>query len=249
MKIRFGRSAPSGEVLERSRPEYSEKIVETVWFFSCSRALYILHLLNCDYKIAAKAIANRIKNVISKLVNNDQTGFLKGRFIGENIRLIDGIINHTAAYDIPGLLLFLDFEKAFDTVEWSFIWKTLESFNFGPSIINWIKLCYENIESCILNNGWASSFFTPERGVRQGCPLSPYIFILGVEILAEKIRRNNAIKGILVHGKEIKISQYADDTTIILDGSQTSFVSALHDLERFSAISGLRLNNNNKKTD
>ena len=92
-------------------------------------------------------------------------------------------------------------------------------------------------------------FFTPERGVRQGCPLSPYIFILGVEILAEKIRRNNAIKGILVHGKEIKISQYADDTTIILDGSQTSFVSALHDLERFSAISGLRLNNNNKKTD
>ena len=66
-------------------------------------------------------------------------------------------------------------------------------------------------------------FFTPERGVRQGCPLSLYIFILGVEILAEKIRRNNAIKGILVHGKEIKISQYADDTTIILDGSQTSF--------------------------
>ena len=69
-------------------------------------------LLNSDYKIAAN--------------------FLKGRFIGENIRLIDVLISHTVARNIPGLLMFLDFEKAFDSVEWSFIWKTLSSFNFGP---------------------------------------------------------------------------------------------------------------------
>ena len=62
-------------------------------------------LLNCDYKMAAKAIANRLRNVIPKIINNDQTGFLKGRFIGENIRLIDGIINHTEFNNIPGLLL------------------------------------------------------------------------------------------------------------------------------------------------
>ena len=74
-------------------------------------------LLNSDYKIAAKAIANRLQNVLPKLINSDQTGFLKGRFIGENIRLIDGLINHTAARNIPGLLMFLDFEKAFDSVE------------------------------------------------------------------------------------------------------------------------------------
>ena len=73
--------------------------------------------MNCDYKIAAKAIANRLKTVIPKIINNDQTDFLKGRFIGENIRLIDGIINHTESNNIPGLLLCLDFEKAFDTVE------------------------------------------------------------------------------------------------------------------------------------
>ena len=130
-------------------------------------------LLNSDYKIAAKTIANRLQNVLPKLINSDQTGFLKGRFIVENIRLIDDLINHTAARNIPGLLMFPDFEKAFDSVEWSFIWKTLSSFNFGPSLINWIKLC---IESCVLNNGWASSYFTPERGVRQGCPLSPLYF-------------------------------------------------------------------------
>lgn len=120
-------------------------------------------LLNCDYKIAAKAIANRFKQV-PNIISHDQTGFLKGRFIGENIRLIDGIIKHTATKNIPGLLLFLDFEKAFDTVEWSFLQKTLQHYNFGQSAINWIRLFYHNTESCILNNGWSSNFFKLERG-------------------------------------------------------------------------------------
>ena len=118
-----------------------------------------ISLLNCDYKIAAKAIANRFKQVLPNLIDNDQTGFLKGRFIGENIRLIDSIIKYTAAKNIPGLLLFLDFEKAFDTVEWSFLHKTLQHYNFGPSAIQWIKLFYHNTESCILNNGWSSDKF------------------------------------------------------------------------------------------
>ena len=116
-------------------------------------------LLNSDYKIAAKAIANRIKKVLPDLIDGDQTGFIKGRTIGENIRLIDGLINFTAAKNIPGLLLFLDFEKAFDTVEWTFLQKTLKHFNFGPSIINWIKIFYNNIESCVLNNGWSTNCF------------------------------------------------------------------------------------------
>ena len=81
-------------------------------------------LLNCDYKIAAKSIANRIKKFLPNIINNDQTGFLKNRFIGENIRLIESIINHTNMEQIPGLLLFVDFEKAFDSIEWSFIEKT-----------------------------------------------------------------------------------------------------------------------------
>ena len=161
--------------------------------------------------------------------------------------MIDELISHTAARNIPGLLIFLDFEKAFDSVEWSFVWKTLSSFNFGPSLISWIKLCYCSIESYVLNNGWASSYFTPERGVRQGCPISPYIFILCAEVLANKIRENKDIKGITGRGIEIKISQYADDTTMILDGSKKSFTSALLDLELFGEISGLRLNS--KKTE
>ena len=109
-------------------------------------------------------------------------------------------------------------------------------------------MCYCSIGSCVLNNGWASSSFTPERGVRQGCPLSPYIVILCAEVLANKIRENKDIKGITVRGNEIKISQYADDTTaMILDGSKKSFTSALLDLELSGEISGLRLNS--KKTE
>ena len=118
-----------------------------------------LTLLNCDYKIATKAIASRIKTVIPKLISDDQTGYFKGRFIGENIRLIDSFIKYTAEKNIPGLLLFLDFEKAFDTLEWSFIRKTFLHFGFGTSLLNWIKVFYCDIESCILNNGWASNFF------------------------------------------------------------------------------------------
>ena len=198
--------------------------------------------------IVAKAIANRLRNVIPKIINNEQTGFLKGRFIGENIRLIDGIRNHTKTNNIPGLLLFLDFENAFDPGEWPFIWKTLDSFNFGLSITNWIRLCYQNIESCVLNNGWASNFFALERGVRQGCPLSPYIFLLCVEILTERIRTNKDIEGIFIKGNEIKISQYADGTTLErLKGSEKSLTSALHDLDLFSTISDLKLNNKKQR--
>lgn len=206
-----------------------------------------ISLLNCDYKIATKVIANRLKLVLPKVIDSDQTGFLKGRFIGENIRLIDSVINFTAAKNVPGLLLFLDFEKAFDTVEWSFIQKALRHYNFGPSIVHWTKLFYYDIESCILNNGWSSDFFGLERGVRQGCPLSPYLFILCAEVLADALRRNDNIRGITVNGQEIKISQYADDTTLILDGSRTSFTNAVQALELFSVSSGLRLNH--KKTE
>ena len=76
-----------------------------------------ISLLNCDYKIAAKVIANRIKQVLPNLISNDQTGFIKDRFIGENIGLVDSIINYASEKNIPGLLLFLDFQKAFDTLE------------------------------------------------------------------------------------------------------------------------------------
>ena len=185
--------------------------------------------LNCDYKIASKAIASRIKTFLPKLIPDDQTGFLKGRCINENIRLVDSVIKYTEERNIPGFLLFIDFEKAVDTLEWPFISKTLQHFGFGPSLINWIERFYCNIESCILNNRWAnaSNFFKLSRGVRQDCPLSPYLFILSAEILADAIRRKQRIKGIEINGIDFKLCQYADDTTLILDGSEESFLESV----------------------
>ena len=192
-------------------------------------------LLNCDYKIATKSIASRLRKVIPRIINHDQTGFLKNRFSGENIRLLDSIINYTDTEQIPGLLLFVDFEKAFDSVEWSFIEKALKYYNFGSSSIAWIKLFYTDISSCIQNNGWASEFFTLGRGARQGCPLSPYLFILCAEILGSAVRNDKEVHGIMISGSECKISQYADDTTMILDGSQSSFSRTLYLFDSFGS--------------
>jgi len=109
-----------------------------------------------------------VKRVLPDIINNDQSGFLKGRSIAENILLIDGIINFPAENTKPGLLLFIDFEKAFDTLEWNFKEKSLRHFDFGLSLIKWFKLFYNDITSAIQNNGWVSPSFQLSRGVRQG---------------------------------------------------------------------------------
>ena len=186
-------------------------------------------LLNYDYKIASKCIAN-----------NDQTDFLKGRFIGENIRLTDSIIHQANTKQIPGLLLFIDFEKAFDSIKWTSIEKTLNYYNFGSSLVAWFRIFYSDISSCVQDNGWASDFFALSRGVRQGCPSSPYLFLLCVEIVGSAVRNDNEIRGFKVLDTESKISQYADDTTLILDGSESSFSRSLLLLDTFALISGLR---------
>lgn len=91
-------------------------------------------LLNVVYKLASGCIAERLKTVLSKLISNDQTGFISGRYIGENTRLIYDIMNYMEENNIPGLLLIIDFEKAFDTISWEFIKKVFDFFNFGESI-------------------------------------------------------------------------------------------------------------------
>ena len=128
------------------------------------------------------------------------------------------------------MILLLDFEKAFDALERLFIEKTLQHYGFGLSIQKWIRTLYCDIESCIINNGWMSDLFKIEGGVRQGCPLSPYLFILSVEVLAKAIKRDPSVKGTSISQNEIKLSQYADYTLLILDGSQDMLETSLSTL-------------------
>ena len=158
-------------------------------------------LLNVDYKIASRAIATRIQKVLPQLIHTDQTGFMKDRFIGQNIRLLCDLLEQTERENIPGILLQLDFRKAFDTIEWQMIQQVLSIFNFGVSIKRWIETFYCNAESSVINNGFTTRQLKLSQGVRQGCPLSPYLFILSVEILASKIRQDNSICGVFIFHK------------------------------------------------
>ena len=86
-------------------------------------------------------------------------------------------MSYTEEKNLPGAALFIDFRKAFDTIEWNFLTDTLNNFNFGADIQNWVRIFYNNVTSCVLNNGHASEFFPLERGVRQGYPLSGLLFV------------------------------------------------------------------------
>ncbi len=165
-----------------------------------------ISLLNTDYKILAKLIANRLKTVLPLLINNDQTGYLKNRLIGENIRLLQDISFFTEQTHTTILFLSIDFEKAFNFLKWNFLLKILKLVNFGEKIIGYIKMMYNNIKSTVINNGSSGGYFKLERGVRQGCPLSAYLFIVTIEILANIIRYEKNIKGIKIDNKIIKLS-------------------------------------------
>ena len=110
-----------------------------------------ISLLNVDYKILTKVLSTRIKKVLHEIINVDQVGYLKGRNIGEAIRLIDDMIFHTTQNSIPGYILTIEFEKAFDSVSHLFLQKVLLSFGFGPSFCKWVKTLCNNTKSCVFN--------------------------------------------------------------------------------------------------
>ena len=199
-------------------------------------------LLNTVYKIASSCIAKRMKTVLDPLISQEQKGFMKGRYIGENIRTLYDIIHWTEQKKIPGLLVIVDFEKAFDTISRKFIVDCLKILGFGPSIIQWVRTCFSYSSARIVQNGYTSNIIQVARGTRQGDPISSYLFVIGVQILNYLCHQNKHIKGIMVNGKEHRILQFADDTEFLLDGSQKSFQATLETLSTFKNISGLKVN-------
>eukprot|EP00112_Aurelia_sp_Birch-Aquarium-sp1_P012597 Seg265.3 transcript_id=Seg265.3/GoldUCD/mRNA.D3Y31 product="Transposon TX1 putative 149 kDa protein" protein_id=Seg265.3/GoldUCD/D3Y31 len=197
-----------------------------------------ISLLNVDYKIGSKAFATRLKTVLPHIISSDQTCSVPGRSIFDNLMLIRDTFDYCEMKKLPLAIVKIDQEKAFDRVNWQFLEKVLSKMNFGPNFIRCIQTMYTAVSCKISNNGHLSRSITLERGVRQGCPLSPLLYCIVAETLGNLIRNNIMIDGLRIPGctREIKISQYADDTTLFLknDYSVDQALLSIHDYERGS---------------
>lgn len=139
-------------------------------------------------------------------------------------------------------LLSLDATKAFDCLEWHYIWKVLAELQFGPSFVHWLSLLYDKPRAKIRVNGECSEWFQLRRGTRQGCPLSPLLFALAMEPLAAAIRASQGVQGFKRRRGEEKIAMYADDILLFLGDTQDSLRTAMGMIEDFGHFSGLKIN-------
>ena len=207
-----------------------------------------ISLLNVLYKLITKAIALRVKNVIHGLIHDDQTGFIQGRFIGENVRLVLDIIEHCTESKISAMLLACDMQKAYDSVDWAYLKEVVRRNGFGPNFQKWIDILYDSSPNSVPTarvqvNGFMSEPYAIKRGLRQGCPLSCYLFLLCIEPVIRRLREKESVMGIELPGHAIaKVSAFADDLTIFMNGSEGSLRACITIFEDFEAISGLKLN-------
>ena len=186
-------------------------------------------------------MSNRISKILPYIIHENQSGFVKGRTIDEPISVIQTIIEQVKLRDKSLLFFAADFEKAFDSIEHNFVFAVLKHFNFGDNFIKWIKLLLQHNMSCIVNNGIASNFFSVGRGTKQGDPISPYLFILVIEIMAIMMRTSDHIRGYKTKTEELKLVIFADDTTFFLQ-DEKSFQCVLKNLEMFYEFSSLKIN-------
>lgn len=204
-----------------------------------------ISLLCVDYKILTSIITSRIQKNIKKLIEPDQTGFILGRQGTNNIRRALNLQAIAARDKQSSMLLGLDAEKAFDRVDWVFLKQTLIEMGFGREFVAWINLLYKEPSSKVRVNGHCSSFFRIERGVRQGDSLSPILFTLSIEPLAEAIRQNVQIQGITDEGGSVhKIALFADDILLFVKNPLSSIPALMNCLHKYGSLSGYKINEN-----
>ena len=207
-----------------------------------------ISLLSNDYKIITKVLAERLKLFLPKLIHSDQKGFVSGRNISEANRLIQDIIEYADQENLTASIIFIDYMKAFDRVEWDWTLQCLETFNFGVKFRSWIKMIFKNAKTSILTNGFRTSYFKISRSMRQGCPISPLLYILQAEPLACAIRKNQIIIGIPLpyinpdSGKraEAKLVSYVDDTQFF-NNSEESIAETFKMTEQFEKACGAKI--------
>ena len=199
-------------------------------------------LLNTDYKIMTKTLANRIKKVAASIVNLDQSCSLKDRNIHDQLHYIRDFIHYFKEHKKIGLLITIDQEKAFDRVNHELIFKILEKFNFGPTVMNLVKTVYRQMSSRLQINGLITKPFNVSRSVRQGDGLSMILFVLVGELLSQMLRNEIEITPIcLPNSRPKKLAQYADDISIMTD-NDAAINSVIKTLDRYENITGAKIN-------
>lgn len=200
-----------------------------------------ISLINNDTKIIAKVLARRLEKYLPSIVEPDQSGFIKGRQGFHNIRRVLNIVH--AKKEAPDMAIIgLDALKAFDMVEHTYLFEVLKRFGISGYFLDWIKTLYYDSRASVLTNHIVSKQFSLSRGTRQGCPLSPLLFVLAIEPLAIAIRNNLNITGININDIENKIALFADDVVVFLTNLKQSVPALLECIELFGSFSGYKIN-------
>jgi exonuclease III len=201
-------------------------------------------LLGSLYKILAKTLARRLQDLLPNVVRPNQTGFVEGRSILDNTFLAQEAQEWAKESNQDLVLLLFDFEKAFDRIEWGFLFEALAKLDFCPRWIRWVSLLYTSASSTIKLNGVEGAAFPLARSVRQGCPLSPYLFILATDVLGHMLDDPRfGVEGLtLPGGRKIRDQTFADDTALYLQGTRENMEKTQKVLDIFCKASGAKIN-------
>ncbi|KAJ4747435.1 RNA-directed DNA polymerase (reverse transcriptase)-related family protein [Rhynchospora pubera] len=207
-----------------------------------------ISLVNCSAKILTKMLTNRLELVMDSLIENTQAGFMKGRYILDNAVLAHEIIHDCKTSRQQGVIIKVDFEKAYDRVSWSYMDEVLTLRGFGNRWRGWIQSIFKSSLTCILFNGTPSIYFPCKRGLRQGDPLSPFLFNIAADTLARMFHRGRQAQ--IIHGlgpsilNNIPITNihYADDIIFFLQANVYNIEHVKWAMLLFEALTGIKIN-------